>query len=154
MHACTTTHSHTHTHTHTHSHTHTQPIKVRQTFLLRPKTKHIICMKSIPGAVEESKDFADSATLVYKTDWVETSYLNSGLPVPGHRTSDLSPFFKQRERPRSAPQKTPRRSAVDLMIGSSPDLSRSRARDSVPLEVDLELFTSSTPGIMTSESLF
>ena len=95
-----------------------QPAKVRQRFVVRPKTKHIICMKSIPGFVEESKDYVDSAYLTSSTSWVESSFLQSR-----HQTDYLSQSMDltRRLRPSSAPQRRNTYGA-EFMI-STPDLS-------------------------------
>lgn len=98
----------------------TQPAKVRQRFVVRPKTKHITCMKSIPGVVEESKDFVDSANLTSSTSWVETSFLQT-RGQSDYLTQSMDLTGRNRLRPMSAPN---RRKTVsgDCMV-STRDLS-------------------------------
>ena len=41
-----------------------QPPKVCQRFILKPETPHIVCMRSIPGIIEESNPAMVSSDLV------------------------------------------------------------------------------------------
>ena len=121
-----------------------QPPKVRQRFTLKPKTPHIVCMRSIPGIIEQSKDFVNSSIFSQKTDWVSaslfpTSSSSSETPVHHRRLSDGS----RRPRPKSA-SFAGRGGAADLMLASTPDLSQSGYSD--PICVDQDLFTSTMSG--------
>ena len=121
-----------------------QPPKVRQRFTLKPKTPHIVCMRSIPGIIEQSKDFVNSSIFSQKTDWVSaglfpTSSSSSGTPVHHRRLSEGS----RRPRPKSA-SFTGRGGSADLMLASTPDLSQSGYSD--PICVDQDLFTSTMSG--------
>ena len=134
-----------------------QPPRVRQRFVIKPRTSHVVCMQSIPGKVEESNEFVDSALLSQETEWMETSFTSSPA---ARRSSYLGPrvSFKGgvaaaagggaaaaggggRDRPYSAPNKERR----DLMA-STPNLSS--ASDPGPLNP--ELFASYSPGTMIS----
>ena len=121
-----------------------QPPKVRQRFTLKPKTPHIVCMRSIPGIIEQSKDFISSSIFAQKTDWVSASLFPasaSGSSSMDHRRlSDVGP---RRPRPKSA-SFAGRGGPADLMLASTPDLSQSGYSD--PICVDQDLFTSTTSG--------
>ena len=51
-----------------------QTSKVRQRFVVKPPTAHIVCMKAIPGSIEESSEFTDSALIDVNTSWVAESF--------------------------------------------------------------------------------
>lgn len=119
-----------------------QPPKVRQRFTLKPKTPHLVCMRSIPGIIEQSKDFVNSSIFAQKTDWVSASLFpsSSDSSMDHRRLSDVGP---RRPRPKSA-SFTGRVGAADFMLASTPDLSHSGYSD--PICVDQDLFTSTTSG--------
>ena len=54
-----------------------QTTKVRQRFVVKPHTAHIVCMKAVPGSVEESSEFTDSALMGMDTSWVEEAFSSS-----------------------------------------------------------------------------
>lgn len=41
---------------------------------MKPPTAHIVCMKAVPGSVEESVEFTDSALIGEDTSWVEEAF--------------------------------------------------------------------------------
>ena len=97
-------------------------------------------MRSIPGKVEISTDFIDSAVLTQETEWMDSSFMS-----PQRRSSYLGPrmsFSKGRDRPNSAPRE---RVARDFM-SSTPNLSLSSVSDPGPLNPNPELFASYSPG--------
>lgn len=119
-----------------------QPPKLRQRFMIKPKTSHIVCMKSIPGKIEVSHDFVDSALLSQETDWMENSFIS-----PQRRSSSyLGPrvSFRGRERPSSA------RVMRDFMA-STPNLSLSSSSDPGPLNP--EFFATYSSGEYASCSI-
>lgn len=79
-----------------------KPAKVRQTFILKPKTKHIVCMKAIPGTIDTTHDFTDFTTRTADTSWVEPNY----SPQRSQLTASLG-----QGRPHSAPVGHRRRSS-------------------------------------------
>ncbi len=88
----------------------------------------ILCMRSIPGVVEESQDFIDST---HDTAWVESSFLGSQQT---DFTQSMIVKGASKKRPRSAPQR--RQTFGGDFMSSSPDLS------SCSEPGPLELFTS------------
>lgn len=115
-----------------------QPPRIRQRFMIKPKTSHIVCMRSIPGKVEVSNEFTDSALLSHETEWMDDSFVS-----PQRRSSYLGPrvsFSKGRDRPSSAPKER----VVGDFMASTPNLSLSSASDPGPLNP--ELFASYSPG--------
>ncbi len=85
-------------------------------------------MKSIPGVVDESREFIDSSQ---DTSWVESSFLGSQQI---DFTQSMVVKGASKKRPSSAPQR--RRTFGGDFMGSSPDLS------SCSEPGPLELFTS------------
>ncbi len=85
-------------------------------------------MRSIPGVVEQSKDFIDSSQLSVETSWVESSFLSL---QPAEFTQSMIVRGSSKKRPSSAPQRR-RTFGMDYM-GSSPDLSS--ASEPGPLEL-------------------
>ena len=59
--------------------------------MVKPHTAHIVCMKAVPGNIEESPEFTDSALVNMDTSWVSeffsplreyrTLYQDSFMPV-------------------------------------------------------------------------
>ena len=103
---------------------HPQPPKMRQRFVIKPKTAHVVCMRSVPGKVEQSNDFVDSAMLSQDTEWMDLSFVS-----PNRRSSYLGPRVSFKGRPHSAPKE---RLTKSLMV-STPNLSLSSASDPGPL---------------------
>jgi len=93
-----------------------QPAKVRQRFVVRPKTRKILCMKSIPGVVESSKDFVDSSIFSQSSQLMETSFSEPRQP-----DFTQSMYLSSSKRPNTAPHR--RRTLGTDFMGSSPDLS-------------------------------
>ncbi len=95
-----------------------QSHKTRQRFLIKPRVKHIACMKAIPGRVEESTAFADSANRQLETSWVE-----SYVPAKPQRRHPrrLSAHVGSHRRPHSAPMALHRRRSVGNGEPTSPD---------------------------------
>lgn len=123
---------------------HLQPPKVRQRFTIKPKTPHIVCMRSIPGIIEQSKDFVDSAIFAQKMDWVSSGrFLSSSSS--GVVPRSLSDAGARRQRPKSA-SFAGRVGVTDLMLASTPELSRSSYTD--PISVDQDLFSTTTSGTL------
>ena len=93
-------------------------------------------MMSIPGKIEESTEFVDSAILTQETEWMDNSFLS---PQRRRASSYLGPrlSLKGRDRPCSAPRE---RLARDFM-SSTPNLTLSSTSDPGPLDPHL-----STPG--------
>ena len=54
------------------NHSYLQPPKVCQRFILKPETPHIVCMRSIPGIIEESR-----------TEWSSSGLLLTGSSGSG-----------------------------------------------------------------------
>ena len=69
-------------HTHVCTHAHTQTTKVRQRFMVKPSTAHIVCMKAIPGSVEESSEFTDSDLVDKGTSWVADAFSSNRKTTP------------------------------------------------------------------------
>jgi len=109
-----------------------QPAKFRQRFVIKPRTRHIICMKAIPGRVEESRTPSNSFCFSVDTSWVDSAYSTSPAQLPGQRGQSSNPFHNVR--PRSCP--TPRRRSMPIS-GSS---------------VVEPLDTIDSPGIMSADS--
>ena len=95
---------------------------MRQRFVIKPKTAHIVCMRSIPGKIEESHDFVDSAMLSQETEWMDLSFIS-----PNRRSSYLGPRVSFKGRPHSAPKERLTKS----LMASTPNLSS--ASDPGPL---------------------
>ena len=109
-----------------------QPAKFRQRFVIKPRTRHIICMKAIPGRVEESRTPSNSYCFSLDTSWVDSAYSTSPAQPPGQKGHSSNPFHNVR--PRSCP--TPRRRSMPIS-GSS---------------VVEPLDTIDSPGIMSADS--
>ena len=62
----------------------TQTTKVRQRFFVKPSTAHIVCMKAVPGNIEESLEFTDSANVNVHTSWVNETFSPLGKDVMIH----------------------------------------------------------------------
>ena len=119
-----------------------QPPKVRQRFTLKPKTPHIVCMRSIEGIIEQSKDFVDSAIYTQKMDWVSASlFVGSTSSYTQRRLSDLG----TRQRPKSA-SFTGGSGSTDFLLASTPDLSRPGHSEPPPVSVNMDLFSSNSSG--------
>lgn len=110
-----------------------QPPRVRQRFVMKPKTSHIVCMASIPGEIDPSRDFTDSLTMSQDLEEATKSY----QPPTRSFSSYLGPRFGNRgNRPFSAPKERAMRSNV---MASTPNLNLSSASDTGPLIRQLEV---------------
>ena len=72
-----------------------KPAKFRQRFVIKPRTRHIVSMKAIPGRIEVS-NFTNSSCFSVNTSWMDSSNLMTPTQLPGQ-----SQFHNIR--PRSCP---------------------------------------------------
>ena len=125
-----------------------QPPKVRQRFTLKPKTPHIVCMRSIPGIMEQSRDFANSSIHTHKTDWVSASLFTgpSSSSSPSHLVQRRLSGGGSRLRPKSASFTAPSENG-GFMLASTPDLSSTSSYSEQAVPVDIDLFSATSPGL-------
>ena len=125
-----------------------QPPKVRQRFTLKPKTPHIVCMRSIPGIIEQSRDFANSSVHTHKTDWVSASLFtgSASSSSPSYLVQRRFSDSRQRLRPKSA-SFTASRENGGFLLASTPDLSSMSGYSEAAVPVDIDLFSSTSPGM-------
>ena len=100
-------------------------------------------MRSIPGIIEQSKDFVDSAIHAQKIDWMAANLFTASTSYYDYRRPSDS---GRRPRPKSASFTTGRGTA-DYLLASTPELSHTGYSEPPPIAVNVDLFSSNSSGI-------